>query len=315
MATDKTQRILDALTWADEDLPVEAFEEAESVRETLAPKLIRELEKIPSSPEAALESDYVLHLHAIALLAQWRDARAYAPLLALLQLPSEQLDALFGDYLSVVVGRALASVSGGDLDPIRALALDPAVDTYAREAALEALVVCAFEGDLDRETLVAELRALGEKEIAALPAKPDFGDEAQLMPTWVVSRLSDVADQELWPLVEAWFKAGYLDAEVLDSEECRAALFSSFEERRDEALSVGVGYITDAADAIAQWVLESAQANGDGDEGEVLHRADEGSFAREMPKVGRNDPCPCNSGKKYKKCCGREDGKPTTVQS
>lgn len=22
-------------------------------------------------------------------------------------------------------------------------------------------------------------------------------------------------------------------------------------------------------------------------------------------KVGRNDPCPCNSGKKYKKCCGR----------
>ena len=23
-------------------------------------------------------------------------------------------------------------------------------------------------------------------------------------------------------------------------------------------------------------------------------------------KVGRNDPCPCGSGKKYKKCCGRE---------
>jgi preprotein translocase subunit SecA len=21
-------------------------------------------------------------------------------------------------------------------------------------------------------------------------------------------------------------------------------------------------------------------------------------------KVGRNDPCPCGSGKKYKKCCG-----------
>lgn len=26
---------------------------------------------------------------------------------------------------------------------------------------------------------------------------------------------------------------------------------------------------------------------------------------REGPKVGRNDPCPCGSGKKYKKCCGR----------
>lgn len=28
------------------------------------------------------------------------------------------------------------------------------------------------------------------------------------------------------------------------------------------------------------------------------------SFQREHPKVGRNDPCPCGSGKKFKKCCG-----------
>jgi len=26
-------------------------------------------------------------------------------------------------------------------------------------------------------------------------------------------------------------------------------------------------------------------------------------FVRAGPKVGRNDPCPCGSGKKYKKCC------------
>jgi len=29
------------------------------------------------------------------------------------------------------------------------------------------------------------------------------------------------------------------------------------------------------------------------------------TFRREEPRVGRNDPCPCGSGKKYKKCCGR----------
>ena len=28
-------------------------------------------------------------------------------------------------------------------------------------------------------------------------------------------------------------------------------------------------------------------------------------YQREAPKVGRNDPCPCGSGKKYKKCCGK----------
>ena len=29
------------------------------------------------------------------------------------------------------------------------------------------------------------------------------------------------------------------------------------------------------------------------------------TFRRESPKVGRNDPCPCGSGKKYKRCCGK----------
>lgn len=27
------------------------------------------------------------------------------------------------------------------------------------------------------------------------------------------------------------------------------------------------------------------------------------TYVRENPKIGRNDPCPCGSGRKYKKCC------------
>lgn len=29
------------------------------------------------------------------------------------------------------------------------------------------------------------------------------------------------------------------------------------------------------------------------------------TFRRQAPKVGRNDPCPCGSGKKFKRCCGK----------
>jgi preprotein translocase subunit SecA len=28
-------------------------------------------------------------------------------------------------------------------------------------------------------------------------------------------------------------------------------------------------------------------------------------ITRDEEKVGRNDPCPCGSGQKYKKCCGK----------
>ena len=31
----------------------------------------------------------------------------------------------------------------------------------------------------------------------------------------------------------------------------------------------------------------------------------ESTTIRKEKKIGRNDPCPCGSGKKYKKCCGK----------
>src|SRR5213595_2081494 len=45
-----------------------------------------------------------------------------------------------------------------------------------------------------------------------------------------------------------------------------------------------------------------AMAGGSGD-GEM--KLDLAPVRRELPKVGRNEPCPCGSGKKYKNCCGR----------
>ncbi len=42
-----------------------------------------------------------------------------------------------------------------------------------------------------------------------------------------------------------------------------------------------------------------------GDEDDALYPE---TFVRPEPKIGRNEPCPCGSGKKYKKCCGAADG-------
>ena len=36
-----------------------------------------------------------------------------------------------------------------------------------------------------------------------------------------------------------------------------------------------------------------------------VHDQPQSPVKREGPKVGRNDPCPCGSGKKFKKCCGK----------
>ncbi|KPK45671.1 MAG: hypothetical protein AMK72_10665, partial [Planctomycetes bacterium SM23_25] len=53
-------------------------------------------------------------------------------------------------------------------------------------------------------------------------------------------------------------------------------------------------------EAQRQAALEMSQQSQMAREGEAVK-----TIVRETPKVGRNDPCPCGSGKKYKKCCGR----------
>lgn len=61
-------------------------------------------------------------------------------------------------------------------------------------------------------------------------------------------------------------------------------------------------------DAKADWLYELPQWDQifDEDTKKRLYREQKQSGTiRKEKKIGRNDPCPCGSGKKYKKCCGR----------
>ena len=61
-------------------------------------------------------------------------------------------------------------------------------------------------------------------------------------------------------------------------------------------------------DAKADWLYELPQWKEIYSEEELkkLYKEQkESGTIRKEKKIGRNDPCPCGSGKKYKKCCGR----------
>ncbi len=86
-----------------------------------------------------------------------------------------------------------------------------------------------------------------------------------------------------------WMLKGYSPAEIrrLGIDVSTEALITPSED--DEHAEYADTYIE--SDALDSWLLD-----------------DEGERPRQphvrAAKVGRNDPCPCGSGKKYKKCCG-----------
>ena len=63
-------------------------------------------------------------------------------------------------------------------------------------------------------------------------------------------------------------------------------------------------------DAKADWLYQLPQWDEifDADKKKTLYReAKNAHTIRNTVKVGRNDPCPCGSGRKYKQCCGKKN--------
>jgi preprotein translocase subunit SecA len=63
------------------------------------------------------------------------------------------------------------------------------------------------------------------------------------------------------------------------------------------------GESPDGAAGVRPPVRSATMATAGGGEGEAKMEL---PLRREAPKVGRNEPCPCGSGKKFKSCCGRK---------
>ena len=70
-----------------------------------------------------------------------------------------------------------------------------------------------------------------------------------------------------------------------------------------------MGYGEGRKDEFSEEQYLEAAGEGEMPDGAVIPEREhkQETFRREQPKVGRNDPCPCGSGKKYKHCCGRNE--------
>lgn len=232
----------------------------------------------------------------------------------------------FDDDLTETLGRQLASVCDGDLAPLKALAEDRGAAMWCRHGALHAMLVRIVEGDGDRDELLAYLETTCAREAGVMRrGEWDFEREPLDLLTWAADIAADIGPAPLMDKIRGWFDEDLIDptASGLGHFERQAAKSAEecLAEARDDHNN---RYIRDVVAETKWWACfreGDAEDFDDIDHGdpdwldrimpavggpEFIHS--EGTFVRETPKVGRNDPCPCGSGKKFKKCCGREGG-------
>ncbi len=290
-------------------------------REKLAPTLLDILSAAAKNPDDYRHSDELLWI--VLTLGDWREARALPPLFEILRLPEEDLDDLFGDLLLEVIPLAMAGMSGPEhIEELVRFAGEHEPFEFAAAIGLSALEYLIIDGLVTPRHACELVRPLLDR----VPVGRYVWEDAATF-------LTRLGDTDAWRRVEEAYPTGKLQMLDADYEELRNDLQLSEPEAIEQLRELLPWREYDARTAFVQWTIahdidESADDDlWDDDEDDDEWVMDPGSseeewtrawqryregknpWAREPyvapPKVGRNEPCPCESGKKYKKCCGK----------
>jgi hypothetical protein len=260
--------------------PRRALEAAIVAKDEVIPLLLPSLAHSPATIQAwSAQKDHMAHIYALFLLAQFRERQAYPLIVNFFATPGEIALDVTGDVVTEDLGRILASVCGGDDGLIRQLAENEAANGFVRGAALAALVCLVATGQKTREDVLAYYRTL---------LQSDLCQHSSFFCAEVVASATELYPEEVMGDIRAAFAKGWVDETIIDRTYVERQLAQGKEAVVAKLHDARYQLIDDTIKELEWWACFQPPR-----------------VPREVKKkVGRNEPCPCGSGKKYKKCCG-----------
>lgn len=289
--------ILDDLNRGNFVFPGAGMKAAAEQQDAITPHLLQILRDTIDDPYGVPDGS-LAYVPALYLLAQFREKRAFPLIIEFSRLPkiAEFLD----DIITEDLARILVSVFDGDIQSIQDLLEDEDANKWVRAEMLRALELLYVLEEIDRDRLLAYHRQLYDK----LRHADDIlwgilvHSTARLHFSELRSKINRAFAQNLVDLL-------FINQDNVDKmfaaaspETVEADLLSSAEE----------AYIDDAFTEARDWYNYIDEDERQRDLARTARAEAAAHQSRPAPppsKVGRNDPCPCGSGKKYKHCHGK----------
>ncbi|WP_165585447.1 DUF1186 domain-containing protein [Roseococcus sp. SYP-B2431] len=239
------------------------------------------------------EDDERLLFRGVHILGDARYIPACGGLLRLMRRPGDELERLFGDALAQDMARIVAGVFDGDAEALLEIIADPSADEFARNALMGAATFLTWEGGIARDRMREFLLRFHDERMAP--------DGHMTWGGWTMA-IGLLGLRDLAPLVhEAWHR---LPWRLMERKHFEADLAAA--ERRPHDIERftcdGLGLIEDTVEAL-QWTDTEPMEAKPWTLPPPLSNAPSAPAANPLRYVGRNDPCPCGSGRKAKKCC------------
>jgi hypothetical protein len=270
------EAILRALEYSTGYFPRGPLKAAVARQEEITPHLLAIVEEGARDIDRLVEDEATMGpIYAFYLLAQFREERAYPLIVDFFSIPGEVTLEVTGDFVTESLDRVLASVSGGDMGPMLALARQASANEYVRAAAVSAPLCLVAEGVRERDEVVARFRDLFH---GGLEREPSYAWDALI-----------IASTDLYP------------------EELMGEIRQAYaDELLPDDWSIGLDWVERNLARGKEVVLAELRENRHYQLiDDVIAETEWWASFEPMPKdVGRNDRCPCGSGLKYKRCCG-----------
>lgn len=283
----------------DDIFPKAAMAEAGTRREEMAPIFIDLVSRLARQRIPEMKNADVMALIPIFhLLGEWQDPRAYRPIVQMLRRPTKVIDHLLGDAVTETSFRVIAGTFDGDLQPVFDAIEDRKADEFARSSLMSALVLIAQLRPAERPVIEDYFRAFRQR-------CPNVS--ADVLTGWM-DAIAALGLEDMSEAVRKAFDLGLIPEDYCDFghflEDLAATLnadVSPANRRYQKAL------ITNAIDDLSKWHCYSdaflAQQKTRKVENALRVAPWTEALTKTPEKLGRNDPCPCGSGKKFKKCC------------
>ena len=279
-----------------EDLPKDALQAATARRAEMIPPFLAAIERFLAAPVKARAAPTAL-FYIFHLMGSWREKSAYCPLARFLR--CAQVDDILGDAVTSTSHRVMAAIFDGDPQPLYDIILDPVADEFVRSRMCETLAILVLRGELDRHEVV---RFLGDAF-----GKINPRSRCYVWQGWQ-SAVAMLGASELKSIVKQVFDREYVDRTWLGFQDFEKDIEFAIEHPGKSRLDNDGLYTLfgNTIEELSTWYGFSEKYMEDRRRWE--RNADEDILVSEpyinpFRNIGRNDPCPCGSGRKFKKCC------------
>jgi hypothetical protein len=236
-------------------------------------------------------------MHTLFILGELKAEESLDNVLDVLRQDEDFLEFWFGDFITEGLWEPLYKIGQNQTGKLRGFITEPGIDAYVRAEISKVLQQIALHQPERRAEVISWHMEVLEFFIHSKIEDNVIDSDGIAL---IVSNLMDIQASEMLPQIEELFSLGYISKGICGDLE---AVKESFEKPPLYDFKENILSIADRYHEISTTWYEYAQAEED--EEFSLPEDPEKEFTPYIkPKEpGRNDPCPCGSGKKYKKCC------------